>query len=63
MGDVHNNGDIHSDFLLQKMNLGPITKLKTPVAVTKYKVDKGFSLYPREGIFPGRCLPRLSSSL
>ena len=54
---------IYCDFRLQKMNLGPITKLKTPVAVTKYNVEKGFSVYPRAGIFPRRCLPRLSSSL
>ena len=46
----------YGDILLQKMNLGVITKLvklKTPIAVTKCNVDKGFSLYPRAGIFPG----------
>ena len=56
-------GYMHMAILFcKKMNLGPITKLKTPVAVTvtKCNVDKGFSLYPRAGIFPGRCLPRLT---
>ena len=59
---------IYSDFLLQKMNLGSITKLKAPVAETKCNVDKGFSLYPRagisfrEGVCPGSVHPFESNS-
>ena len=57
---------IYSDFLLQKMNLGSITKLKAPVAETKCKMQcrQGFLALPTGRDFiPGRCLPRLSSSL
>ena len=57
---------IYSDFLLQKMNLGSITKLKAPVAETKCKMQcrQGFLALPTGRDFiPGRRLPRLSSSL